>query len=72
MARKYRGPAATAGPSDNYFEGLLNETRGKFVRLLLRTLEGREIIVEGVNEGTHLRGDGVTYPYSTFKVAKFL
>lgn len=66
------GPAASFG-LENYFEVLLDATIGQHVVLILSSLSGDTIVASGLNTGASLRcPDGVEYPYSKYKVQKFL
>lgn len=66
------GPAARFGLENN-FEMLLDATIGQQIIVILSSLSGDTILVSGINTGTSLRSsEGVEYPYSKFKVQKFL
>lgn len=66
------GPAAKFGPG-NHYDMLLDALVGVRLVLLLLSPNGEQVRVSGINRGERLEGDdGVTYPYTTYKVQQFL
>lgn len=66
------GPAAKFGPG-NHYDMLLDALVGARLILLLLAPNGEQVRVSGINRGDRLESDnGVTYPYATHKVQRFL